>query len=1069
MGILLNFFMTTLSSRVNKEIRGSLYRNKTFLDNRWSFLEKSIVRWSTHYKRYILLTLILSGLVTYNLIIWQPWVKPYVVIYAPDWRKILDWQSTLLGGQLTIIGVVYPLVVGLISILFQNKSAKTIIFPLYQKYSGFMFAGLSGLTLSGFIVASYFLKATITEYEYVAICITSAIWFLSNLFLTAWFFVQTFRMLDDSSREEIVFRFSINETCELDIRRRVKMKLLENAVNNKLIVSPDESIMAVMTYNYFGKDSQEITRNVKFRCSIKDVNLWLLNSAIRIQIFILKLKKKQGAKLVINPPIGNRTNNTVLIATFSGFTLNPLVKLLIKSSFSFERKDSEKNTGLLSLLNAFIGPANDAIRDGDVREFTNALDNISLWHAKLASVLSFKGSKGKLDNWLTLSDSGLFGRNYLDELITEYYRLARESVENLHKSTRFYQNMLSFHRRIISRRDSFIEEELKDLIKASYYLWYLLIEWRSYNSESSDLRIANKYEDILYDFVGAWESWIMYIESTSKRTSDISSVSSALKTHLECTASTTISAIRFGNYEAAGWGVDMLNNWFYNFSRDNHWNVYLHWRTEPINYSFLSMEPTSKNWQFILNGNIYNDSAAFDLSFKNAHLDLRIITACYILLKPSSEQPEILKKYVKALLSGEQIYPSGSLIQNHNKISNAGDLLGSYIRHRNYNGDNNGEYGNWLSSILESFGRIYEERRVTGRIYSGWGANDPKSMNLAYVEIAISMSHTLWALPYRWDDVLSSNFFGYEEKQAIISDLNEWINIAQGNHEFILVEHDDLEPYKANFINSLNDIISKITNSQKQSIFNAEIDRERLTRLGIASSSFLKIENAHRYPLGLFEKIIRDDLPEHSSFSIKLNNYAKEQIACDLNTNRAINEDNWLSDFIFENFKSNILSKLLKHPNLDLYKYSDVDSILSDIMKFSLLMACPVLFVGHQSLKDILHSSLYELEVAKKYGIRHQDGFDSEYICHIGDCEVYSLEIDNIDDCILTSKELFDTIGVHDIGNEQYVDVSFELNDGSSIFGSLIFKYWMTVTLDNDTPCIKLELQDSNNNKILTN
>ncbi|WP_421205612.1 hypothetical protein [Aeromonas enteropelogenes] len=190
MRILLSDFFKTLSSRVNKDIRESLYENEIFLSNRWDFIEKSIVRWSTYYKKYILLTLVLVGLVTCNLIIWQPWIKHHVIQYAPNWKHILELQGTFLGGQLTIIGVVYPLVVGLISILFQHKSAKNIIFPLYQKYSGFMFAGLSGLMLSGFIVVGYFLKATVSDSTYAAICITSAFWFLSNLLLTAWFFVQ---------------------------------------------------------------------------------------------------------------------------------------------------------------------------------------------------------------------------------------------------------------------------------------------------------------------------------------------------------------------------------------------------------------------------------------------------------------------------------------------------------------------------------------------------------------------------------------------------------------------------------------------------------------------------------------------------------------------------------------------------------------------------------------------------------------------------------------------------------------------------------------------------------------
>lgn len=1056
---LLGRFFKTLSSRVNKEIKESLYENEVFLNSRWSFAEKSIVRWSTYYKRYILLALILAGLLTSNLIVWQPWVNPYVIQYVPDWRELLKWQGAFLGGQLTIVGVVYPLVVGLISVLFQNKSAKKVIFPLYQKYSGFMFAGLSGLTLSGFIVVGYFLRATIGESAYAAICLTSALWFSSNLLLTAWFFVKTFRMLDETSRESIVFRFSIHEACELDVRRRIKQALLDNAVHHKLIDNPDEKVMEVLTYKYSSDVYKDITRKVKRERSLKDVRLWLLNSAIWIQICILKLKKIQGGKLVVKPLRGSRTGDIMTVARYNGFNINPLVKVLIKLAFSFEKEVPQVDIGLSTVLNGFIGPANDAIRDGDAREFSDALDNLALWHAELAEALSFKNDEGNLDNWLILPAGGLWARSYLDELMGEYYRLARETVERIPDNSRFYTDMLYFHKRIFSSRDTLIKQEMRSLIQGSYYMWYLLVEWRSYNSESSDLRVANKYEDILYDFVGAWESWLMYIEPRSKRTGDIDKAYPAFITHLEFTASTAISALRFGNFEAAGWGVDMLINWLEKLSRDDHWNAEYSWRSVLINHYFLPMESTSDTWQSILRGYDYDYSAAFDISFKNAHVDLRVITACYMLLKPGDDQPDLLAKYVKALLSGSRIHPSGSVGQSRHNISNAGELLGAYIRHRDYRYYGEGAYGTWLSSILESFGRIYEERRVSGRIYSGWGANDPRSMNRAYVEIAISMSGTLWKLPNDWEEALFSGFFRHMDQRSIISDLNDWIKIANEDHDYLLVDPSSLETFKNNFIESAEGIIQEISDAQSQLVADAEIDRERLVKFGVASSAILSDKGDPEFPLVLFEHFDRDaDLDDNSSFGVNIVDYAKERVASGIDTNRAVNEESWMADCISEDLKINVLRSLLKYPQSASYEYTDIDSTLSDIRNISESMACPVLFVGSQKLKSTLRRSSYEPEIADRYDISRRDGFDKEYICHVGNCEVYSLRFSDVDYCLLTSKELFDSVSFRRIADDQYVDVDFELNKSSDTLGKLILKYWMRVNLTENTPCIKLEL-----------
>ena len=45
-----------LSYQVDKRIEESLYKNEAFLGNRWNFLEKNVVTWSTHYKKYTALT-----------------------------------------------------------------------------------------------------------------------------------------------------------------------------------------------------------------------------------------------------------------------------------------------------------------------------------------------------------------------------------------------------------------------------------------------------------------------------------------------------------------------------------------------------------------------------------------------------------------------------------------------------------------------------------------------------------------------------------------------------------------------------------------------------------------------------------------------------------------------------------------------------------------------------------------------------------------------------------------------------------------------------------------------------
>jgi len=998
---------------------------------------------------------------------WQPWVKPYVLQYIPKWKELLEWQGVFLSGQLTIVGVVYPLVIGLISILFQNKSAKKVIFPIYQKYSGFMFAGLSGLTLSGFIVAGYFLRSAVSDAIYAYICLTSAMWLSVNLLLTAWFFVKTFRMLDENSRDAIVFRYLINESCVVDVRNRIRELILNNAVEHRLLINPDEQILEVLTNKYSSNDYQEVNLIVKRDKSLKEVRFWLVNTAIRLQMFILKFKKTEECKLVIQPLRRSKTSNIMSVAKYDGFEINPLVKILIKAAFSFAKEAPQSNSGLSAVLNSFVGSANDALRDGDAREFGETIDNLAFWHAEVAQTLSFKNDNGDLNNWLLLPARGIYGRSYLNELLGEYSRLAREAVERIPENSRFYIDMLYLHKRIFTSRDTLLKEEMRSLIQGSYYMWYLLVEWRFYNSESSDMRVASKYEDILYDFVGSWESWLMYIELRAKQAGDINKAYPAFITHLEFTASTIISALRFNNFEAAGWGVDMFNNWLENLSHNGHRNVKYHWRSVLINHYLLTLSTNTPAWQEILKGDKYDPIAASYLAFKNAHLDLRIITACYVLLKPGDEQRDLLVKYVRSLLSGAPIHPTGAIDRSRNNIGDAGKLLGVYIRHRDYRHYGEGAYGEWLSSILESFGRIYEERRVSGRIYSGWGANDPQSMNNAYVEIGISLSASRWSLPHEWAEAIISGAFRHMDRESIISDLHNWIKIAKEDHAYILVDPEQQEVFSANFIKSVEEVIQKIGKSQNQALIDANIDQGRLKEFGVASSALLLSKNKPAFPLGLFEHIELDaGLDETCLFIVSIEGYAKEKVAVGIDTNRSINEDDWMADCIVSNLKPNILRTLLSYPQSESHEYSDSASIIYDIRSMSESMACPVLLVGDSALSNVLFRSSYERDITERYGISHQDGFDNEYICHIGRCEVYALNFSDVDYCILTSKELFDTVSFMKLADDRYVEANFELNGGSETVGVLKLKYWMKVDLTEKTNCIKLELTTKEDNLV---
>lgn len=1079
--------LNSLQYHVDKNIKETLYQNKAFLSSKWSFLQHNALLWSQRHSHYIFLTVVLAILSTINLVIWKEELAPIAITYFPDWKKLIEWQGGFLAGQLTIVGVVYPLVIGLIGVLFQNKSAKKTIFPIYQMYSGFMFAGLSGLFLSIFIIIGFFLSASLAESTYLAICLITALWLTFNVLLTSWFFTATFLMLDESKRDRLIVRFTIHELCEIDIRHRIHELLLQNSVQHKILANPDEAVLKVSTYKFSDDKYDEIVLRSEDQTDVTNVYFSIINAVIRYHFYRLKtlnwfnkttfgkwLISKGGFKWlrvdlntepeVVVQPIWKKEKQTGLVLVrYTGFKMGWFSRLFIKASFKVKYVEEGSDKSLTSMMLGFVGTANDAIREKNIGDFKYSLDNIVKWHVEIASALSFLNDNKEDDNWLLLPTSNFFSRSYLDEILSEYYRISKAAVELIPENIAFFDEVIYLHKRLFARRDKLVKREGFSLIQGSYFTWSLLMEWRSYSSTSPDMRIANKYEDVLFDFVGSWESWLDYIEPRSKRLNDLPSSLPLFLTHLEFTAHTSISALRYNNVEAAGWGVDMLNNWIEKLAVREHGHGLeeYRWHSELVTHDMLLKSSDEQLWQTVLNGNEFNLRSAFNIALKNAAFDLRVITACYILLKPNSNNDDQIKQYVSALLSCAAIHPTGSIGGRTKSVTKASDILGAYIRHRDYANYGKGTYGSWLSQVLDSFGRVNEKRRVSGRIYSGWGRDDPQSMNSAYVEIAVSFSTNEWQLEHKWFDIVFSDAFRHMDQESLIRDLTEWLKIAGEIESTQLISPAELANNIDNFKTSIQKVIDRINQHQNKVVAEAEVDQGLLTQYGVICSERLNdINNTPDFPINLFETVsINGEVTDQNLCKVNIQQYLKERVAVNVDSNRAINEEDWLKDAINNNIETNILRALLHYKTSETREYTSADNNINDLIELSKTIQDPLLFVGDNELSSTLFETKYRQELADKYGISFIDGYGNNYLCHIGEIVVYNIHFSDVDYSLLTTQELFDAIEFTKVAENQFVKVKFEASEESENIGILSLNYWMDVSLKEDQPCIKTELK----------
>lgn len=1078
--------LNSLQYHVDKNINETLYQNKTFLSSKWNILEHNILRWSQRHSYYIFLTVVLASLLVANLLLWKEELTAFAIEYFPHWEKLIDWQGGFLSGQLTIVGVVYPLVIGLIGVLFQNKSAKKTLFPIYQVYSGFMFAGLSGLFLSIFIIAGYFLSASMEPSTYLAICITTALWLTFNVLLTSWFFTATFLMLEETKRDRLVVRFTIHELCETDIRRRIHELLILNSVQNRILANPNKEVLKVSTLKYSDDKYNSIIVPSADQIHVTNIYFAIINMVILYHIKKLKILRRLNSQdlgkwlvsrrgfgwlgldlnakpeLVVQP-IWNRENKKGLVVVrYVGFDLGWLSKAIVKNSFTTKKNEDINDKSLTSMMLGFVGSANDSIREKNIGEFKYALDNIVKWHVEIASALAFLNDNKEEDNWLLLPTANFFSRSYLDEILIEYYRIAKAAVELIPENIEFFDEVIYLHKRLFSKRENLVKREGFSLIQGSYFAWSLLMEWRSYSSSSSDMRVANKYEDVLFDFVGSWESWLDYIEPRSKRLDNLTDSLPLFIAHLEFTAHTAVSALRYNNVEAAGWGVDMLNNWLNKLSVKNYGHGFEEyaWHSEMINHDMLLKSSDEQSWITALNGNEFNLQSAFNIALKNAAFDLRVITACYILLKPNLNDNDQIRLYIKALLSGDSIHPTGSIGNRTKSVSNASDIVGAYIRHRDYPNYEHGSYGSWLSKVLESFGRVNEKRRVSGRIYSGWGRDDPHSMNSAYVEIAISFSNRQWQLGRKLFDIILSDGLRHQEQESLVRDLQEWLRLSDEIKDPFLTSREEFDSNLGNFKVSVQQVIDQINQRQSDIVAVAEIDEELLTKFGLACSEAFTGEDQNlEFPMNLFKSVSFNGVPvEDNLFKLNILKYSKENIAKNIDTNRSVDEEDWLKESTKNNLKFNILKKLIWYKTSDSKVYKNAENNIIDIYELGKAIINPVLFSGSSELNRFILEAKYKQDFADKFDISFIDGNGLDYICHIGNIIVYNIHFSDANYSLLTTKDLFESIEVGKVTERQFVRVNYEPSENESI-GELSINYWMQVALAEELPCIKTEIK----------
>ncbi|HGE4837988.1 TPA: hypothetical protein ACGG65_004761, partial [Escherichia coli] len=455
---MLSKLFKSVNSLVDRELRHNLRMNSEYRKYRWNVFERLLAWCSTYYGRAMLILWVGAIMIVLAGLYLRPVLAPFGRQYFKGIEKLPDGLSDLLGGQLTIIGIVFPLVVGLISVLFQKKSTREHIQSAYQLYSGYMFAGLSGLSLAAFILVSELLSARGDKYLDICLVVVAIIWMIMNIGLSIWFFIQSLNVLDDRRRDRIMLKYFISKVVAQHIRTAMVKNWL--ALPGRYINQMGRLNVSVDVYDSPEKEKSDLLKlKLKMDECVRDIYTLPL-------LFLLRRLKPVGtgpARIRVLPGWGIHNSEVVILAT-TGIRYNAIWEKLFK--LCFIRGSKWEKTNFLNFTRGFYGEIYDALDERNLGAFEEAADRLVSTFITLKRCFQY-GDKNYIDD-VSIS---FFPQSLSQSFHNDFYRLAEEVVKTLDTTSTYFRKIIHLPQSFYRYRGEDRTGELQQALQSQCDIW----------------------------------------------------------------------------------------------------------------------------------------------------------------------------------------------------------------------------------------------------------------------------------------------------------------------------------------------------------------------------------------------------------------------------------------------------------------------------------------------------------------------------------------------------------------------------------------------------------------------
>ncbi|MGA7508940.1 MAG: MFS transporter [Erwinia billingiae] len=1006
-----------------------IVRNQIYARLKWSLLERNVVRLASSPVKSVMMMAVVSLVIIFFGYICETPIKTYLSPYFPYRHFIIDWQMTILSGQLTIIGIVYPLVIGLVSVVFQKKADRKIAQNAYQRYSGFMLAGLSGLFLSAFVLIGLLIRMVFGDYLYGVVCLLSVVWLFTNIVLSIWFFFVSLEILDDAKRQAI-------------IKRYIAFGIVEPYVNDKisarLRIYPVYPVREFSNIEFNISDQSNENKSV-FGDFLKNDVLSLHHRPFQLILTLInyRLRKKgmfASYSVENNYLVSETSDRKVIFSVQNLDSENLLIELLKLCFYKVEiRRGGDTVNVIMQALTADIY---SCLRESDSGGFDSAADSLVENFTSLCDLYHF--DENGIDNNFLLITTELFEFSIPQAFSNEIYNISIKTMDMITESERFFELCLWSGVRTLNNREYLTSEELGIYMGITRSFWSTLTTWNKDNQPLSTATIRARYDRLIRTYASVWERYQESVISRFKNIENANLFFLFCETQLQDLPVMVIDALQTRDHVTVDAAVDLLNRWQHSMDIDSH-------TLEKYSYQGQLFSPGLFKMK---NLNCITDNDWFNIAFMNALTDTRIFVTLYLTSRMAAPD-DLVTRNINLILQGQLADQTGGYETRSEEINDAGQLIKSLIRICLWTWTEKMDSSAWLNRLARRMSDYDKPDMISGRVYSGGFDSDFIDMAQAWVQILLIVCDKDSRVSNDIKEAIEDDYITYREKQRLIGVLSGIQSQIDKAECYYHLKGENAPSAKDKLRTILQLHIDMLNDNLAMQLKEAVIDAARLENTARKTTEYMLKRIQAPIPLSLFRltqsiKTATEGFMERKSII----HIDKESYAEGIDAIPAANEGDFQAECVVSDIQRFVINKLIKvgaDRNIIIQDFY----MMIDHIKSSPHMAGKYVLVMSRDIFQQYNNSIFESPDLRNVMKTNRDG-SRTVTTEFGTCNLFFMPYVNKPLSLVVEEDYFSALSFREYETGNLVAVTSDNVRSESDRFDLILKYEVNVTFKGD-------------------